>query len=199
MTPAVMVLLLLLGLLLIFLPRKYAIIPLLSGAFLICLGSQLYVVGVHWLALRLLILVGLLRMVLSRPGDGEAKSRFSGGFDDLDKLFLVCILTQAVCMVLLFRQTQVLINQFGFLLDFLGGYFLVRFLIRDESDIYRALKCLATLSVLLAIGMTLEQVQLRNYFGWFAGFAQSPEIREGKIRSQGVFQHSIPAGTVGAT
>jgi hypothetical protein len=199
MNPAVAVLLVVLCLLLLLLPRKYAVIPLLSGLFLIWLGSQLYVAGVHWLALRLLILTGLLRIAISKPQDQGARSKLGGGFSKMDKAFLTCVLIQAVCVMLLFQQMDAVVNQFGFLVDFLGGYFLLRFLIQDESDIYRALKCLACLSLILAAGMIMEQIQLKNYFAQFAGVVRGPDIREGKIRSQGVFQHAIPAGTVGAT
>jgi hypothetical protein len=198
-SPAVAILLVLLSILLLVLPRKYLIIPFLSGAFLIWLSAQVYFGGVHWLALRILILVASVRVLLSRPkGDGKP-SRFAGGMSGMDRAFILCVLAQALCVVLLFQQTQALVNQFGFLIDFIGGYFVMRFLIRDRSDLYRALKCLAFLSAVLAMGMIIEQFRLTNYFALLAGVARTPDIREGKIRSQGVFQHAIPAGTVAAT
>lgn len=195
----IMVILVVLGILILVLPRKYVIFPVLSGVFLIWSGSQLYLAGMHWLSPRIIILVGLLRMAISGAQDKTAQSRFAGGFNELDSAFLVCVVTQAVCVMLLFLSLPALNNQFGLLLDFLGGYFLLRFLIQDESDIYRALKCLALVSVILAAGMIVEQLRLKNYFALAAGFAKTPDIREGKIRSQGAFEHSIPAGTVAAT
>jgi hypothetical protein len=199
MTPAIMILLILLSIMIIALPRKYVIIPVFSGAFLIWLGAQFYLAGVHWLALRVLILIALTRVVLFKSKSVDNNSRFAGGINEIDRAFLFCILAQAICMILLFRQTEALVNQFGYLIDFLGGYLVLRFLIRDETDLYRALKCLAILSVVLAAGMVLEQLKLINYFALVAGFQRTPDIREGKIRSQGVFQHAIPAGTVAAT
>jgi hypothetical protein len=47
--------------------------------------------------------------------------------------------------------------------------------------------------------MVIEQLRQINLFALLAGIPLSPGVREGKIRSQGVFQHSIPAGTVAAT
>lgn len=199
MSPAAMLMLVLLGILILALPRKYVIVPFLSGAFLIWLTAQFYFAGVHWLALRVLILVAFVRVVFSRPQGEDKRSRFAGGVTEIDRAFLICVLTQAICVVLLFRQTEALVNQFGFLIDFLGGYFVVRFLIRDENDLYRGLKSLAVLSVILASGMIVEQLKLTNYFALVAGLARTPDIREGKIRSQGVFQHAILAGTVAAT
>lgn len=199
MSPAVAVMLALLGILILVLPRKYVMFPFLSGAFLIWLTAQVYVAGVHWLALRILILIACIRLAASRP-HGEIKpSRFGGGLTSIDRAFLFYALAQAFCVVILFQQTQALINQFGFLIDFLGGYFVVRFLIQDRDDLYRALKCLACLSAILAFGMLIEQLRQINVFALLAGVARSPDVREGKIRSQGVFQHAIPAGTVAAT
>jgi hypothetical protein len=138
-------------------------------------------------------------VIFARPKGEDKPSRFSGGLTEIDRAFVLCILAQAICVVLLFQQTQALVNQFGFLIDFLGGYFVVRFLVRDKTDLYRALKCLAFLSAVLAVGMIIEQIRLTNYFALMAGVVRTPDIREGKIRSQGAFQHAIPAGTVAAT
>src|ERR1700739_897835 len=199
MTPAILVLFIVLALMILLLPRQFIIIPFLSGAFLIWLGGQFYVAGVHWLVLRVLIFVTLGRVLLTKPKGEDGLFRFAGGLTEIDRAFLFCVLIQAVCMVLLFQQTEALVNQFGFLVDYLGGYFVLRFLVRNEGDLYRALKWLAVLSVVLAAGMIVEQLKLTNYFALLAGVTKSAEIREGKIRSQGVFQHSIPAGTVAAT
>jgi hypothetical protein len=199
LSPAVAVMLVVLGILILALPRKFVIFPFLSGAFLIWLGAQVYVGGVHWLALRILILFACVRLALSRPRGEVKPSRFGGGFTSIDRAFLCYVIVQAACVMLLFQQTQAVINQFGFLIDFVGGYFVIRFLIQDRDDLYRTLKCLACLSTLLALGMVIEQLRQVNLFAMLAGIPLSPGVREGKIRSQGVFQHAIPAGTVAAT
>lgn len=199
LSPAIAALLAVLCLLILVLPRKFVIFPFLSGAFLIWLGVQVYIGGVHWLALRILILVACIRLAIFRPRGEVKPSRFGSGFTNIDRVFLGYVLVQAACVVLLFQQTQALVNQFGFLVDFLGGYFVIRFLIQDREDLFRALQCLALLSALLAVGMVIEQLRQINLFAMLAGLAVSPGVREGKIRSQGVFQHAIPAGTVAAT
>ena len=199
LSPAVAVMLVLFGVLILVLPRKFVIFPFFGGAFLIWISAQVYVAGVHWLALRILVLLACIRLAFSRPqGDGKP-SRFGGGITNVDRAFLAYVLVQAVCVMLLFLQTQAVINQFGFLVDFLGGYFVIRFLIQDRDDLFRALKCLAFLSALIAVGMVIEQLKQINVFALLAGVSVTPGIREGKIRSQGVFQHPIPAGTVAAT
>jgi hypothetical protein len=137
------------------LPRKYVIVPFLFFTFLVLLGQQVYVGGVHWPALRIVILAGCVRLAGNKFS--SKSSLFAGGFNSVDQAFLFCVLCQATCMVLQYMQSQALINQFGFLIDQLGAYFLLRYLIRDREGIHRALKCLAFLSLILACFMVREQ------------------------------------------
>src|SRR5260370_13660577 len=75
----------------------------------------------------------------------------------------------------------------------------MRLLIQDEGDINRAIKCFAVLAVIVGICMVNEQLTQQNVFGLLGGVRSVPEIRNGRIRSQSVFQHPILAGTFGAT
>src|ERR1035437_9146230 len=150
-----------LAILLVFvLPRKYVIVPLLVFAFLTPLGQQIYFAGIHWLTLRIIILAGGVRLTAIRLWYG--KSLYAGEFNSIDRAFVVFTLCQAVATILLFQMTQAAINQVGFLIDTLGAYLLLRCLIRNCADIYRTLKVFAFLTVVLAIGMVIEQAKLIN-------------------------------------
>jgi hypothetical protein len=52
--------------------------------------------------------------------------------------------------------------------------------------------------VLLGVAMVAEQIRMVNVFGLLGGINAIPELRDGKIRSQGVFQHPLTAGTFAA-
>jgi hypothetical protein len=197
MNPIVLAAMVVSILLLLLLPRKYAIFAFLPCIFLVPLGQQLYLGGMHWMVCRLMVMAGLMRLLGTKVF--SKKPLLAGGFNPVDGAFLACILFQAVSTVLLYMKSEALVNQFGFLIDSLGAYFLLRFLIHDDDDVYRALKCLAVITAILAIGMVREQLSLQNVFGLLGGVRIVPEIREGKIRSQGVFQHSILAGVFAAT
>ena len=197
LSPVVLIAMLIAIVLILSLPRKYVIVPVLLIAFLVPIGESVYAVGVHWLVLRIVILTGLMRFVAMKMT--TKKSSLAGGFNNIDKAFLICSVAQAIATALLYMDSQALVNQFGVLIDFLGGYFLLRALIQDEGDAFRTLKCLAVLSVVLGACMVREQVSLQNIFGQIGLGRTVPEIREGKIRSQAVFQHSLTAGTFGAT
>lgn len=196
LSPIVLVGLIVAIVLVLFLPRKYVIVPVLLLIFLTPLGQQMYVGGVHWLVSRIIILTGLIRLLWMKRG--PKKQLMAGGINSIDKAFFGYVLFEALSTVLLYMQSQALVNQFGFLIDTLGAYFLLRCLIQDEEDIYRSLKCLAVLALVIGISMMREQLTLQNAFGLLGGTRLTPEIREGKIRSQGVFQHSILAGVFAA-
>ena len=75
---------------------------------------------------------------------------------------------------------------------------MVRFLIRDVGDVRRAIKVLAAVTVVMGVCMINEQITHQNIFGLLGGLSITPQIREGKLRSQGAFDVYIDAGEFGA-
>src|ERR1051326_419504 len=116
LTPIVLVGMLVAILLMWILPRKYVVVPFLCFALLVPMGEQVYALGVHWLALRIVILAGWARLLQNKLS--SKKPLFAGGFNFIDQAFLVSVVCQAVCMVLQYMQSQALINQFGFVIDY---------------------------------------------------------------------------------
>jgi hypothetical protein len=195
--PIVLVAMLIVIVLTFLLSRKNLVVPLLLSTFLIPLGQQFVVAGVHLFALRIIVLAGLVRMLFSkRSPEGDL---LAGGLNSVDKAFLLWAFLHALAFTLLFREMGAVVNQVGYLWDGLGGYFILRFMIQDEEDVKRAINCFAFLAVVFAICMIREQWTRQNIFGLLGGVTAASEIREGRIRSQAVFQHSLLAGTFGAT
>jgi hypothetical protein len=105
----------------------------------------------------------------------------------------------ALAIVLLYQEQQALINQFGMLIDALGGYFVLRVMVQDNEDIRRAVKVFALIATVTAICMMNEQITYTNIFGYLGGVSIWPAMREGKIRSQGAFSVYVTAGTFGGS
>ncbi len=196
MHPIVLVAMILAIILLLVLPRKYAIVPLLFIGFLVPVGQVIVLGGVHLFVLRIVILFGCMRLIFFKMTSDE--NLLAGGFNPVDGVFLWCILCQGIASFLLFLNGVALVNQLGFLLDFIGGYFLLRFLIQDQEDIFRAIKCFAVLALILAVCMVRERFTMQNVFGYIGG-AFVPEVRTGRVRAQGPFEHELLAGAFGAT
>jgi hypothetical protein len=95
-------------------------------------------------------------------------------------------------------SSSALIFRLGFAYNTCGIYFLLR-IFCPSIDGVKDLCCLtAILLVPLASEMVYEKIAVHNLFSILGGVAETPQIREGNVRAQGPFAHSILAGTVGA-
>jgi hypothetical protein len=194
--PFILVLLILTILLILVLPRKYVAVPFMLVVILSPFGQQLYIGGVHLFIPRILILFAWIRIGLTRRSSKMEIA--SGGFTSIDKIFIYWAIFRATATYLEFLQLGALINQCAFLWDALGGFFLLRFLIRDEEDILRLARTFAFIVSVLAVTMLNERLRGVNLFGYIGGLLQ-PVVRDGTIRSMGPFTGPIPAGTFAGT
>jgi hypothetical protein len=177
------------------LPRKWLIVPLLLFFFLVPVGEQFNVGGLHFFATRIVLLCGCIRML----NKSSSAKTLAGGFTDIDKIFLAWAFCRVTAFVLLYRVGAAVVNQVGFLWDTLGGYFLLRYLIRDIQDIRRAAKVMAVIAVIMAGCMLYEHYKVQNVFGLLMGGPIMPDIRFGHVRSRGVFEQEIIASVFGGT
>jgi len=197
--PVVLGAMLLTIVLMLTLRRRYVVVPFLFTVLLTPIGQNLYVLGTHVFVLRILILVGWIRIAWTTLSRGT--DLVPGGFKFIDKAFMLWAICRASAIILFYQASGALINQGGFLWDALGGYFLLRYLIRDKEDILRTIKAFAVIASVLAISMANEKLRGQNLFGFLGGAAILivPLVRDGAIRAQGAFEHPILAGTFGAT
>ena len=192
----VMVLMIVAIILVFLLPRRFVLAPLMFGVFLLPFGQTFVLGGVHVFVFRLVLLAGLIRAIASRPSESPL---FAGGCNTVDKLFIAGTLWGAVAFILRFREMGAVTNQIGMLWDVLGGYLAMRFLIRDDDDVQRAIKILTSVAAILAVTVLYEKIYDVNLYERIAGHPIIPEIRNGSIRAQGPFHHAILAGCFGAT
>lgn len=195
--PAVVVIMILTGLLMLLLPRRYALVPFLVSAILIPQDQVLLVGGLHFPVLRVLIIFAMIRLLLLKA---QGKSIFSGGINKIDVSFLLLSVTSAVAGVLLFRTGQAAVFQIGALYSALGAYCFLRCLIREYGDVLLTIRTLGFIIVFLSGVMVCEQLM----HGWNPYFvlggargAWSME-REGAVRAMASFGQPLLAGTFGA-
>jgi hypothetical protein len=191
--PLVAVMLALAIVLILVLPRKYVIAPLLLTIFFVPRGQVLVLAGAHFTIARMLILAGLTRKATSRRAP-----RLAGSVGSIDRMFILWALSSLIIFSIQWMDSRALIKSLGDLLDALGGYFVLRFLIQDREDVVRTIKVLALVAIGSAIFMIGEQITGSNVFADLGGMP--PETtRDGKVRSQAAFEVFITAGTYGAT
>lgn len=195
-TPIVLAATLLAALLTLFLPRKYALGPILAITLLTPVGAQIVVGGFHLYVFRIVVLAGLARMLFTKL---SSQPLFAVPLGRLDQLFAIWALCRAITFVLLNRELAAVTNQVAFCLDAFGGYFLFRYLLSGIEDIVLAGKELAVIASILAACMLFESATRINAFNLLRGYALEPWMRNGRVRAQAVFGNSITAGSFGAT
>jgi hypothetical protein len=198
--PAVLMAVLLAGVLMCVWPRRRAIIPFLAAAILIPTDQVLLIGPAHFPMLRLLVLFGIIRIVKEMI---SSKARlFSGGMNRIDWAVILLTVFTALNGILLFQDSKAAFNQVGSLYTVFGVYFLLRFLIQNEEDVWRAIQTLAWVAAIVAVVMSYEQATGHNPYAMFGGAQAasyaSLEVRGDRFRAQGPFGHSILAGTFGA-
>lgn len=192
LTTANIIFVLCLGGLLLVLPRRYALAPLLISGCYMTLGQALIIGGLHFYLLRIIIIFGLIRIFFR----GEI---FRINLTSTDKVFIAWLMASSFLYVLFNGDNVELSERLGGVYNALGIYFLVRALVRDMNDIVFTVKMLSIIIIPLAFLFIVEHATGKNPFSAFGGVPEFSEIRNGRIRCQGPFRHSILAGTFGAT
>ncbi len=183
---------LLMCLLILVLPRRYALVPVIILTCYMTMGQRLMVAGANFTMLRILTLAGWGRVVFR----GEMRRLKLNAIDWAMMLWMLC---NIVMHTLLWQTGQEFVNRLGHAYDAIGLYFLFRLLIRDLKEVALTVRILAVAIVPLAVMMLAEKLTGRNAFSIFGGVMEFTRIRDGALRCQGPFAHPILAGTFGAT
>jgi hypothetical protein len=181
--PLVAVWLLIAIVLILVLPRRNAIVPFLFSFFTIPIGQVVVLGGIHFTVLRILILAGLARVAISRAL--SSGSTFTGGVNALDRLTILWAVAGPVIFSLQWRVTPAIVNSMGDLVDGLGCYLVVRYLIHDGEAVRRTVKVLAAVCITQGADMVSEQFTQLDVFGLVGGSLLHPTVRDGQIRSAG--------------
>jgi hypothetical protein len=198
--PLVLAVILVAGILILLLPRRKAVFPFLLAGLLIPNDQVVVIASVHFPMLRFLLLFGLARVAWTKMSRNE--EIFSGGLNLLDKAVILLGVFIVVDGTLLYQELAEAIYQIGQFFTGVGTYVVLRFLIRDEEDVKRAIRALAFVTVVVAGFMTYEALTGKNLIyatlgGQHASYLQEAGERDNRIRASGVFAHPILAGTFG--
>lgn len=191
--PAAAVLLAIGLLCVLLLPRKYASVAFVAAACFISTTEHLVIAGQVFTPLRLLILSALPR-VISSIVDGGLRPRLG---TPLDKAWILVYVSGALVFSLQWFSIPALVQRLGILLDAVGGYIVLRYMIRDKADVQRVLRVFGILCCVFALSMLYERLTMRNLLSFVGGV--DPWIREYSARAQATFVHAILAGVFGAT
>ncbi|MCH7544878.1 MAG: hypothetical protein IID30_00550 [Planctomycetes bacterium] len=181
-----------LGLALILLPRRYAVIPMIIMACFIAPAQRIVFLTLDFNLLRLMVLFGWMRLMLRQEVRGLR-------WRTIDYVIILWLLSGTMAMTLLHFSSQTFIYRLGIMFDAAGMYFLFRCLIRDWSDIDTIAVSVVWISIPVAFAFLLERHTGRNIFSIFGGVPEYTLIRNGSLRCQGAYAHPILAGAFWAS
>jgi hypothetical protein len=200
LNPAVLLVILIVGMIILFRPRRKVIAPFIVASILIPMDQVLVIGGLHFPMLRLLALFGIVRLI--REKVSKKAHIFSGGITKIDIAVISFAISTAIAGVLLFRESGAVIFQFGEVYSVFGLYFLFRFLIRDREDVGRMIWALALIAPIIAGIMFWEVRTGTNPYAMLGGarssFYANLMERDNRFRAVGCFGGPITAGTFGA-
>jgi hypothetical protein len=188
LNPAAVGFIFVMGFLLLVLPRRLAVLPLFAAACYMTMGQVVDVAGLNFSIIRILVLVGWVRLLIR----GEFRSI---RWNAIDMAMVWWVIASVTIYTVLWRTGGAFIYKSGQAYDAIGLYILFRALIRDVDDVVRLFRMVAILIVPLALLITLEKTTGRNLFAVFGGVPAITLVRDGVLRCQGPFPHSILAGT----
>lgn len=173
-------------------PRPWPLLPLFMGACYMTIGQAVTIGPFHFSFIRILVAVGVLRVILK-------KERPANGLNNKIDQFMLLWAVIAICSSAFHNVPKdTLVNHLGLVYNTLGFYFLIRCFCQSEEDVKRVVMMIAIVLIPVAFEMLNEQFSHHNFFSIFSGVPEVPAIRSGRLRSQGPFRHAILAGTVGA-
>jgi hypothetical protein len=178
---------LLMGMLMLVLPRRHALLPVVAMVCYMTMGQRVMVLGLNFTLIRILLLFGFMRVVFR----GEVQS---GPFNRIDRMMLWWVLSSIVTYTILWKTSEAFVNRLGLAYDALGLYFIFRVLVRDIDDMRAVMRQFAWLVIPLALFMLIEKGTGRNPFAALGGVPPETIEREGVLRCQGPFAHPILAG-----
>lgn len=177
-----------LGICVLFLPRRYAVIPMLVMACFVSSAQRIVIANFDFNLLRVLVLFGTIRVCFIK--DEYTSFRLCR----LDIAVLLWALSSTVFFTTRLASFTALVNRLGFCFDMVGMYMLFRCLICDWEDIDQIVKGLFFISIPLVVFFVIEDRTGRNMFSIFGGVEAITKVREGRLRCTGAFSHPILAG-----
>jgi hypothetical protein len=178
--------------LLVILPRKYAMFPILALVCYMTMGMRVMIAGLNFTMIRILLMFAWFRLIAR----GEYR-RIT--LNTLDKVIIATCFSGLIAYCLLWQTGDAFKFKLGEAYNQLGMYFFFRIFLRDEQDVVQALKISAFAVLPLAGAMYWESRTAHDPFAIFGGVPELTFVRDDRLRCEGPFAHPILAGTFGSS
>lgn len=169
------------------LPRRLTVIPLVLVACFIPVAQRLAVFSLDLTILRCIIAAGWVRVFTRHEHRGLR-------WKALDIAMLAWAFFSSVIYIIQQGTFDAVVYKCGVAVDTVAMYLLIRVLIRTWDDVFRLVDAISLLMLPIVFCFFLEFKSGHNLFAVFGGVPAITLVREGRLRCQGAFSHSILAG-----
>lgn len=183
-------------LVILLLPRRWAVLGLISGVIYVTQAQFATIAVVSFTPIRFIVFVAFIRVLL--------RKEFS--FSGLNKTDKILVIFSSVYISVFVLHSMLepskelsLMYRIGQYCDGLFAYFAFRGLLNNPTIFRQFLGDMVFLIMPFTTFMIMEGVTGINLFSIMGAVPVSPILREGIYRCQGSFRHSITAGSFGAT
>jgi hypothetical protein len=179
-----------LALLTFFIPRRYLLLPYVIGACFAPADQAVMVGELNFQVLRILVVVGMLRLALRSEIIAVRWNRF-------DKLVLAWFVIGSMIYVTQWMSLGALINRCGRFVEWLCLYWVFRQSVRSWKDLRFAYVALAFCALAMLPFVVWEWIRGANPFAMLGRVVTM--VREENYRCQATFPHAIMMGLFWAT
>lgn len=166
-------------------PRRYFLFPFIMAACFVPMNQRLIIIDLDWTLLRILVLVGFLRLIVKRETRDIKWNSF-------DKLILAWVLVGSFVYMVQQANFSAVINRSGVMFDALGMYWLFRHAIQTWEDVFQAIKIVSIFAIITAPLIAMEKFHNSSFFSIFG--PAGGMFQRGRFRAAGPFPHAIMMG-----
>ncbi len=172
--------------------RKAVLVSMLIVMNFVTSAQRISLAGVDLPIMRIVIILAVFRIIMTREYLWIKPL-------NLDVVIVIQMVISAIDGFLRTPSFSEMVYDVSTLIDSLGGYLIVRTMIRDREDFLAMVRALMWISFPIVLLFIAERLTGRNPMASFGGVAAYTWIREGKMRVQGPYPHVILAGALWAT
>ncbi len=179
----------LLGAVVLFAPRRWALVGMMGGVLYLTEQQAIDLLGLNMTGIRMLEVIGIGRIIVRRE--------LASNINSVDRAVL--LLYGYTTLVFLMRSDVGRAEMLGSLVDATFCYFTFRGLITSVDDLKWFLRALVIMLAPYVALLSVEMLTRHNPFGLLGASTWNFELRSGRIRCMGSFRHPALLGTLGAS
>jgi hypothetical protein len=169
----------------LFLPRKWILLPFVIAACIVPSDQREIIMGLDFTPLRMLVLFGAIKLLLTENKRVIRWNLF-------DKLVLTWVISGTIIYIIQWHSMRAVIYKSGVIFDCVGLYYIFRRSLTSWDDVFFMVKLFAFFAIFSAPLIIYERITRESLFSNFG--VSVATFHRGRFRCSGPFPHPIMMG-----